>query len=325
MSDRSNYKAQIDISHADNTGGNISAQDGRDGFKDLADYVRFKKDDFPINTAQTTGTGAAYAVTIDYPDSLTENYTIQIKIHTTSTSTTPTLTVTPTGGSALAATTMDKAGGALAVGDLVAGSYYLVAYDGANFVVFSGVEIGDVVGPASSTDNAVARYDGTTGKLLQNSSGVTVSDSDVITASGLNLGNESISSLRNSQTFTPTVDSAGGGISPTYSNQVGRYSRVGDMVSIMINVSFTYSSGGSGQVQIKGLPFNPLSSERFIGSANVTNITLTADSLCSVTKATQNLIVLMESDSDADEREIEVTDLSTSLTMFIQVAMTYWV
>lgn len=28
---------------------------------------------------------------------------------------------------------------------------------------------GDVVGPASSTDNAIARYDGTTGKLLQNS------------------------------------------------------------------------------------------------------------------------------------------------------------
>lgn len=34
---------------------------------------------------------------------------------------------------------------------------------------------GDVVGPASSTDNAIARYDGTTGKLLQDSA-LTVSD-----------------------------------------------------------------------------------------------------------------------------------------------------
>jgi hypothetical protein len=34
---------------------------------------------------------------------------------------------------------------------------------------------GDVVGPASSTDNAIARFDSTTGKLLQDS-GVTVSD-----------------------------------------------------------------------------------------------------------------------------------------------------
>ena len=39
--------------------------------------------------------------------------------------------------------------------------------------------LGDVVGPASATDNAIARFDGTTGKLLQNSI-VTVSDTGVI-------------------------------------------------------------------------------------------------------------------------------------------------
>lgn len=39
---------------------------------------------------------------------------------------------------------------------------------------------GDVVGPASSTDNAVARFDGTTGKLVQNSSFV-VNDSGEVT------------------------------------------------------------------------------------------------------------------------------------------------
>jgi len=38
---------------------------------------------------------------------------------------------------------------------------------------------GDVVGPASSTDNAIARYDGTTGKLLQNSS-VLISDAGAV-------------------------------------------------------------------------------------------------------------------------------------------------
>lgn len=42
----------------------------------------------------------------------------------------------------------------------------------------------DVTGPGSSTDNAIARFDGTTGKLLQNSSGATISDSHVITAAG---------------------------------------------------------------------------------------------------------------------------------------------
>ena len=43
---------------------------------------------------------------------------------------------------------------------------------------------GDVVGPASATDNAIARYDLTTGKLLQNS-GVTISDNgEILCAAG---------------------------------------------------------------------------------------------------------------------------------------------
>lgn len=52
---------------------------------------------------------------------------------------------------------------------------------------------GDVVGPASATDNAVARFDATTGKLIQNSL-VTVSDTGAISApvdasiSGLTVG-----------------------------------------------------------------------------------------------------------------------------------------
>jgi hypothetical protein len=39
---------------------------------------------------------------------------------------------------------------------------------------------GDVVGPASSTDNALARFDSTTGKLIQNSVGI-LSDAGVLT------------------------------------------------------------------------------------------------------------------------------------------------
>jgi len=42
---------------------------------------------------------------------------------------------------------------------------------------------GDVVGPASATTNAVPTFNGTTGKLIQNNSGVTIS-SGVVTATG---------------------------------------------------------------------------------------------------------------------------------------------
>lgn len=63
---------------------------------------------------------------------------------------------------------------------------------------------GDVVGPASSTDEAVARFDGTTGKLLQNTSALTLSDAGAFsfadgvkqtfnpdgTNSGINVGSQ---------------------------------------------------------------------------------------------------------------------------------------
>jgi hypothetical protein len=45
---------------------------------------------------------------------------------------------------------------------------------------------GDVIGPASSTDNAIVRFDSTTGKLLQNST-VTISDAGAIAAASLTL------------------------------------------------------------------------------------------------------------------------------------------
>lgn len=53
---------------------------------------------------------------------------------------------------------------------------------------------GDVSGPASATDNAIARYDGITGKLIQNS-GATIDDSGNITAtniSGTNSGDQNL-------------------------------------------------------------------------------------------------------------------------------------
>ena len=47
-------------------------------------------------------------------------------------------------------------------------------------VATGGGGTGDVIGPASSTDNTVVRFDGTTGKIIQ-TSGVTINDSNEIT------------------------------------------------------------------------------------------------------------------------------------------------
>lgn len=55
--------------------------------------------------------------------------------------------------------------------------------------ITSGGGSGDVVGPASATDNAIARYDLTTGKLIQNS-GITIADGASGTLSGTNTGDQ---------------------------------------------------------------------------------------------------------------------------------------
>jgi len=53
----------------------------------------------------------------------------------------------------------------------------------ANLAPQGSAPAGDVVGPASSTDNAIARWDGVTGKLLQDS-GILIDDNDNITFNG---------------------------------------------------------------------------------------------------------------------------------------------
>ena len=56
---------------------------------------------------------------------------------------------------------------------IAAGAKALVAWNGSDFVQVGGT--GDVVGPASATDNAIVRFDLTSGKLIQNSV-VTIAD-----------------------------------------------------------------------------------------------------------------------------------------------------
>lgn len=73
--------------------------------------------------------------------------------------------------------------------DLVAGTGITItpASPGAQDITIAAINNGDVVGPASATDNAVARFDGTTGKLIQNST-VLASDAGVVTAAEIDLG-----------------------------------------------------------------------------------------------------------------------------------------
>ena len=133
----------------------------------------------------------------------------------------------------------------------------------------SGLGTGDVVGPASATDNAIARFDSTTGKIIQNSS-ATVTDAGFLTANGLTFPATAVLSADPNTlddyeegTFTPVYDSAfiqSGDIVVTYSATVGkgRYIKIGKTVFFTIElftqtVTVVGSTGSS--LSITGLPF----------------------------------------------------------------------
>lgn len=67
-------------------------------------------------------------------------------------------------------------------------SYYILTDDSPMTwqLIGSGAGGGDVVGPASATDNAIVRFDGTTGKLIQNSAATVADTSGDITAGKYN-------------------------------------------------------------------------------------------------------------------------------------------
>ena len=76
------------------------------------------------------------------------------------------------------------------------GKLYLKKDDGTESIVTvntGGAGSGDVVGPGSSTDNAITRFDGVTGLLIQNSA-ATLDDSGVVSVSGANISGLTASS-----------------------------------------------------------------------------------------------------------------------------------
>ena len=132
---------------------------------------------------------------------------------------------------------------------------------------------GDVVGPISATDNAIVRFDGTSGKVIQNST-ATVTDAGFLTANGLTFPAVQVSSADvntlddyEEGTWTPTyasIDIFYGDITLTYpvNGRVGRYRKVGAVVFIEFQIytsSVTVTGATSDAISIDGLPFAPIS------------------------------------------------------------------
>jgi hypothetical protein len=135
----------------------------------------------------------------------------------------------------------------------------------------SGLGTGDVIGPTSATDRAIAIYNGTGGKIIQNST-ATVTSAGFLTANGLTFPATQVSSADANTLddyeegiWTPSfisIDILNGDITPTYVTLTtkGSYRKVGSVVFVLFRISLSALSvtgSTSNELYIEGLPYAP--------------------------------------------------------------------
>ena len=153
------------------------------------------------------------------------------------------------------------------VASLTAGSNVTITPGAGSITIASASSGGDVVGPASATDNALVRFDLTTGKLVQNS-GTTLSDTGTLAMAGLldissasagqikfpatQVASSNVNTLDDYEEgpFTPT----GNGI--TFTSASGTYTKIGRAVTFRLDALWPTTANAS-NARIAGLPFAP--------------------------------------------------------------------
>jgi hypothetical protein len=121
-------------------------------------------------------------------------------------------------------------------------------------------------------------------------------------------------------TFTPTLAGSTGNPTPTYTTQVGYYTRVGNLVTIYIQLFTSSYTGGSGTLQVKSLPFSATNGARFnINTARIT-FGLTAVQVCGAVDGGSTTIYFDESNSGTNDTTLNLSawnsGASAGMTIF---------
>ena len=110
----------------------------------------------------------------------------------------------------------------------------------------------------NSSNNPVVYFDTNNGGRAIFDEGVTF-NGDTATANALDDYEEG--------TWTPAYTGTGGATTHTYTQQMGRYVKVGDIVHVYFVLQTSATSGGSGSVQVTGLPYTISSASIYVAGS----------------------------------------------------------
>ena len=111
---------------------------------------------------------------------------------------------------------------------------------------------------------------------IQNDGNISITDGDLIVGSGHGINFQDTSDSSGTQesellddyeegTFTPTINASSSSPSMSYTQQSGRYTKIGNLVYITVDIRWSGRSGGSGNAQLGGFPFTSRSSQPYSG------------------------------------------------------------
>ena len=125
-----------------------------------------------------------------------------------------------------------------------------------------------VINNGISTNNAIAKFDGNTGRIIEESGVLINSSNDVVMPNGAGFdfslfSDGSVAGVKTSQilldyeegTWTPAIEFGGGTTGITYSAQAGFYTKIGQTVFFNCTVQLTNKGSSTGIATLSGLPY----------------------------------------------------------------------
>ena len=166
---------------------------------------------------------------------------------------------------------------------LVSGEKALIAWNGSDFIKVVTSVVGDVVGPASATDTAIALFNTATGKLLKNSL-VTVSAAGAVVAPQ---AGSTIPFYFANQAAFPSASTYHGALAHSHADGAMYFAHGGSWVKMLdAGTAVTVAQGGT------GLTSTPANGALDIGNGSgFTRTTLTAGSNITVTNGAGSITI----------------------------------